>query len=104
MAIGFPLSNVTIPSRLVFMIYRSFLRPILFRLSPETAHDFALTSLSFLLGTKPIRQIVAGRNRITDLGTLKRFSLEFRNPIGLAAGFDKNGRYVRELAALGFGF
>ena len=104
MAIGFPLSNVTIPSRLVFMIYRSFLRPILFRLSPETAHEFALTSLSFLLGAKPIRQIVASRNQINPLGTLKRFGLEFRNPIGLAAGFDKNGRYVRELAALGFGF
>ena len=89
---------------LVFMIYRSFLRPILFRLSPETAHDFALTSLSFFLGAKPIRQIVASRNQITTLDPLKRFGLEFRNPIGLAAGFDKNGRYVRELGALGFGF
>src|SRR5207302_4753199 len=35
---------------------------------------------------------------------LKRFGLEFQNPIGLAAGFDKNGSYVRELATLGFGF
>jgi len=104
MAIGFPVSNVTIPRHLVFMIYRSFLRPILFRLSPETAHDYALTSLSFLLGAKPIRQIVASRNQITASGTLERFGLEFRNPIGLAAGLDKNGRYVRELAALGFGF
>jgi dihydroorotate dehydrogenase len=86
------------------MIYRSFLRPILFRLSPETSHELALTSLSFFLGAKPIRQIVASRNRITPFGTLKRFGLEFANPIGLAAGFDKNGSYARELAALGFGF
>ncbi len=104
MAIGFPLSNVTILRHLVFMIYRSFLRPILFRLSPETAHELALTSLSFFLGAKPLRQFVAGRNQKTPLAPLKRFGLEFRNPVGLAAGFDKNGSYVRELAALGFGF
>ena len=86
------------------MIYRSFLRPILFRLSPETAHELALDSLSFFLGAAPIRKVVAARHRGWPLGPIKRFGLEFANPIGLAAGFDKNGTAAESLAALGFGF
>jgi dihydroorotate dehydrogenase len=86
------------------MIYRSFLRPILFRLSPETAHELALDSLSFFLGAAPIRKVVAARHRSWPLGPIKRFGLEFANPIGLAAGFDKNGTAAEGLAALGFGF
>jgi dihydroorotate dehydrogenase len=86
------------------MIYRSFLRPILFRLSPETAHELALDSLSFFLGAAPIRKVVAAGHRGWPLGPIKRFGLEFANPIGLAAGFDKNGTAAESLAALGFGF
>src|SRR2546421_7950056 len=87
-----------------FMIYRSLLRPILFRLSPETAHEIALSSLSFFLGATPIRNAVSARHRGWPLGPLKRFGLEFANPIGLAAGFDKNGTAAAALCALGFGF
>ena len=86
------------------MIYRSFLRPILFRLSPETAHELALDSLSVFLSPSPIRKVVAARHRGWPLGPIKRFGLEFANPIGLAAGFDKNGTAAESLAALGFGF
>ncbi len=86
------------------MIYRSLLRPLLFRLSPETAHELALSSLSFFLGATPIRKVVAARQRGWPLGPLERFGLEFANPIGLAAGFDKNGTAAQGLSALGFGF
>jgi dihydroorotate dehydrogenase len=85
------------------MIYRSVLRPILFRLSPETAHELALHSFSTLLSAKPIRKIVAVRNQTMPFGRLQRFGLEFANPVGLAAGFDKNGTAAYALAALGFG-
>jgi dihydroorotate dehydrogenase len=85
------------------MIYRSLLRPILFRLPPETAHELALPSLHFFL-RGPFRNIVASRNRIRSLGQLKRFGLDFINPTGLAAGFDKNGVAAESLCALGFGF
>lgn len=85
------------------MIYRSLLRPILFRLPPETAHEFALHSLHFFL-RGPFRKIVASRNQVSPLGQIKRFGLEFVNPTGLAAGFDKNGIAAESLSALGFGF
>lgn len=81
----------------------SLIRPILFRLPAETAHEFALRSLRF--GLIPVvRDAVARHFQSEPFGKLNRFGLEFPNPIGLAAGFDKNGRCTRELAALGFGF
>src|SRR5215216_5004109 len=80
------------------MVYRSLLRPFLFRLPPETAHELALHSLSLL----PARLIARRVN--TPALSIKRFGLTFSNPIGLAAGFDKNGVALQPLAALGFGF
>ena len=86
------------------MIYRSILRPVLFTLSPEAAHELALNSLVSLLSSKSMRNLVASRYKISPFGKLKRFGLEFDNPVGLAAGFDKNGRAAHALASLGFGF
>ena len=79
------------------MAYRSLLRPLLFRLPPETAHELALHSLSLL----PSR--ILGKRSSTQ-NPISRFGLLFANPVGLAAGFDKNGIALRPLAALGFGF
>jgi len=84
------------------MIYRSLLRPILFRLPAETAHELALTSLSF--SSKLTKQLVGDRYRRSPFGKLRRFGLTFENPVGLAAGFDKDGVALTSLAALGFGF
>lgn len=80
------------------------MRPILFRLPAESAHEFALHSLSLALGSTTTRRFVARRLQSEPFGKLRRFGLEFRNPIGLAAGFDKNGTAAQALAALGFGF
>jgi len=85
-------------------LYRSALRPLLFRLPPETVHELALHSLSFFLGPRAIRNAVARRTTISSFGKLERFGLTFANPVGLAAGFDKNGTAAQALAALGFGF
>jgi len=85
-------------------LYDSIVRPILFRLPAETAHEFALRSLSLTLSNKPVRNIVAPQFQREPFGKLRRFGLEFRNPIGLAAGFDKNGTAAQALSALGFGF
>src|SRR5215216_5456130 len=80
------------------MVYRSLVRPLLFRLPAETAHELALHSLSLLP-----ESLIA--KRITDSTlSIERFGLRFPNPIGLAAGFDKNGIALQPLAALGFGF
>jgi dihydroorotate dehydrogenase len=79
------------------MVYQSLVRPILFRLPPETAHEFALHSLP--LFSKFVRRPVE-----TPQLRINRFNQRFRNPVGLAAGFDKNGIALESLAALGFGF
>ena len=86
------------------MLYRSILRPLLFHLPPESAHELALHSLSFALSSNLTRRMVAQRFGRAPFGELKRFGLSFANPIGLAAGFDKNGLAAQGLAALGFGF
>jgi dihydroorotate dehydrogenase len=80
------------------MVYRSLLRPLLFRLPPETAHELALHSLSLLPSS-----LIRKRTSNPALA-IERFGLTFPNPIGLAAGFDKNGVALQPLAALGFGF
>jgi dihydroorotate dehydrogenase len=80
------------------MVYRSLVRPLLFRLPPETAHELALHSLSLL----PSRLIAKQFN--DPALRIERFGLSFSNPVGLAAGFDKNGVALQPLAALGFGF
>jgi len=85
------------------MIYRSLLRPILFRLPPETIHELALHSLRLILSSRTARKFIAGRTSCSPFGKLERFGLTFANPVGLAAGFDKNGTSAQALSALGFG-
>ena len=84
------------------MLYRSLLRPLLFRLSPETAHELALHSLSFFPGL--VKRLLTPRPMQKPFGELRRLGLSFPNPVGLAAGFDKDGIALESLAALGFGF
>jgi dihydroorotate dehydrogenase len=86
------------------MLYRSLLRPILFSLPPETAHELALHTLSLGLSPRALRHLIAKRFNRSPCGELQRFGLTFSNPVGLAAGFDKNGIALPGLAALGFGF
>jgi len=85
-------------------LYSSLVRPILFRLPAETAHRFALSSLSKALEVRAVRHRLERQYQTTPFGNLKRFGLTFRNPVGLAAGFDKNGDAADALATLGFGF
>jgi dihydroorotate dehydrogenase len=80
------------------MLY-SLARAALFRLDPEVAHDFALKSLSTLGPAAALLGAGADRNEARRV-----FGLDFPNPVGLAAGLDKNGEYIDALAALGFGF
>ena len=84
------------------MVYRSLLRPILFRLPPETAHHLALKSLSFL-EPRTIKSIVGQEFPSAPALTVNVLGLTFPNPVGLAAGFDKDGVALTQLAALGFG-
>jgi dihydroorotate dehydrogenase len=86
------------------MLYRTLLRPLLFRLPPETAHELALHALSKGSAARMLRRVAGSGEERSPFGELRRFGLSFKNPVGLAAGFDKNGVALRGLAALGFGF
>jgi dihydroorotate dehydrogenase len=82
--------------------YRRLARPLLFRADAERAHELALRALS-RSGTALDR--LAGRLRVEDARLAQRvMGLDFPNPVGLAAGFDKYGRAVPAWAGLGFGF
>lgn len=85
-------------------IYEKLIRPALFNLSPETAHEFGIEALKISLGTKFAQDLVGKRFSYESFGEIERFGLKFKNPLGIAAGFDKNGVVVNQLAALGFGF
>ena len=78
----------------------SLLRPLLFRLDPETAHHLTLGGLktAHALGLSGL----VARRPADDPRTV--MGLTFPNPVGLAAGLDKNGDCIAGLAALGFGF
>jgi len=78
----------------------SLLRPVLFQLAPETAHHLTLNSLNaaYSLGLSGM----IAPNIPDDPRTV--MGLTFPNPVGLAAGLDKNGDCIDGLAALGFGF
>ncbi len=84
--------------------YENILRPILFRFPTETAHDIGIHSLRSGLGYEFAQKAAQKRFAVNSFGVLDRFGLKFSNPLGMAAGFDKNGLVVNQLAALGFGF
>jgi len=79
------------------MLY-TLLRPLLFRLDPESAHRLTLNALEQARKWGLLRPIVISCQPRRIMG------LDFPNPVGLAAGLDKNGEYLDALAALGFGF
>jgi dihydroorotate dehydrogenase len=76
------------------------LRPLLFSLDPESAHEVTLKLLNaaYISGLSKLIYPKIDRKPVTVMG------LDFKNPVGLAAGLDKNGDYIDALAALGFGF
>ena len=81
------------------MLYRS-VRPLLFMLDPETAHFLSLKSLDALNCLGAVSLAAAALPRIP----VRVMGLDFPNPVGLAAGVDKDGEHIDALAALGFGF
>jgi dihydroorotate dehydrogenase len=87
------------------MLYKKLLRPLFFLWSPEKAHHLAFGGMKFFLQIPGVRGIVTKFFHV-DKPNLSRdvFGLHFQNPVGLAAGLDKNATLFDELAALGFGF
>lgn len=85
-------------------LYEKLIRPLLFEISPETAHEIGIESLKIGLSSEAAQNFASKRFAVKFFGEIERFGLKFKNPLGIAAGFDKNGIVVNQLAALGFGF
>ena len=77
----------------------SILKPVLFKLDPENAHDFAIKSLKF--NPFPKKMFEVEGEEILKIELLGKI---FPNPIGMAAGFDKSAEVYNSLLSLGFGF
>lgn len=83
-------------------MYRSIIRPLLFKIDPEKVHDLLICWLKIYKYCFPIRMAVQGH--CTVISPLSFDKLSFKNRIGLSAGFDKNGECYNQLADFGFGF
>ena len=86
-------------------MYKLLLK-ILFLFPPEEIHYFSMNLLRILCGIGIIKKIVKNLFSPTHNSAFKthHFNIQFPNRVGLGAGFDKNGKYLRELECLGFGF
>ena len=79
----------------------SLLRALLFHLDPETAHQFTLQLLR-IGGIEPLYSILRSIYSVPSK-PVQAFGLTFKNPVGVAAGYDKNAIAIKGLSALGFG-
>ncbi len=86
-------------------MYKLILRPLLFQYDPERIHHITFKMIRFFCKIPFMKNIFKGIYSVND-PRLKTevFGLEFKNPIGLAAGFDKDAKLYNELSNFGFGF
>jgi dihydroorotate dehydrogenase len=86
-------------------MYKSFIRPLLFRFDPEKVHHFTFSAIRFLNKLPGMPAVFRWLYLVED-ARLERevFGIKFKNPVGLAAGMDKDAKLYKELSNLGFGF
>jgi len=86
-------------------MYKLIIRPILFWFDPEAVHHFTFSLIRFLNKIPLVSSIIKKVNQVEDVRLEKQlFGLTFKNPVGLAAGFDKDAKLYNELSNFGFGF
>jgi dihydroorotate dehydrogenase len=87
------------------IMYKQLIRPILFWFDPEKVHYFTFSLIRFLSKIPGISSLFRVIYEVND-PRLERevFGLKFKNPVGLAAGFDKDAKLYNELSNFGFGF
>ena len=86
-------------------MYKQIIRPILFLFDAERVHHFSFASIR-LVHKIPFVGALIRRFYVVNVPKLERhvFGIRFPNPIGLAAGFDKDAKLYKELSNFGFGF
>src|SRR5690554_135068 len=86
-------------------MYKTLIRPILFQFDPEKVHHFTFGMISFLNKIPGVSALIRSVYQVNN-PKLERevFGLKFNNPVGLAAGLDKDAKIYNELNNFGFGF
>lgn len=86
-------------------MYKSFIRPVLFGFDPERIHRFTFSFLQTIFKIPGLARVVSRQFNVRDKGLEREvFGIKFKNPVGLAAGLDKDAELYGELGSLGFGF
>ncbi len=86
-------------------MYKYLIKPIFFLFDPEKIHHFVFKFLRVWLAIPGIKHLTGATNTVKNKSLERElFGLKFRNPVGLAAGFDKNALLLNQLEYLGFGF
>ena len=86
-------------------MYKSLIRRFLFKFDPEVVHYFTFDFIKIIFKIPGVSALVKNMYQLNDpLLEREVFGLKFKNPVGLAAGFDKDAKLYKELDAFGFGF
>ena len=86
-------------------MYRYIIRPVLFLFSPESVHHFIVIIIKIAFRLPGISTLIEKFFNVKHPGLQREFmGLKFENPVGLAAGFDKNGTFFNEFSSFGFSF
>ena len=88
-------------------MYKLFIRPFLFCFDPEKVHYFSFSFIKIISRLPFVQKISTSIYEVNDSRlerTVFLFGLKFKNPVGLAAGFDKDAKIFKELSNFGFGF
>lgn len=86
-------------------MYKSLLRPLLFKFDPEEVHHFTFSLIKATQKVPGMRSLIQSIYQVNDKRLEREvFGLKFKNPVGLAAGLDKDAKIYNELDAFGFGF
>ena len=86
-------------------MYKLLIRPILFQFDPEKVHYFTFSIIRFLSKIPGFSSLFKSLYLVNDKRLKTEvFGLKFPNPVGLAAGFDKNATMIKAMKSFGFGF
>lgn len=86
-------------------MYKSIVRPLLFKFDPEKVHHFTFSSIRIISKLPGVSSVLKRVYKVENTKLERElFGLKFKNPVGLAAGFDKDAKLFNELSDLGFGF
>lgn len=97
------MNGIFVPN--IISMYKALIRPILFQFDPEKVHHFTFKTISIIHKIPGVPGLIKAMFQVNDKRLEREvFGLKFKNPVGLAAGFDKNAVLFNELGSFGFGF